>query len=273
MSAATLTLEVTGVGSFSPGHTWAGTTAAARLGLTEAVLATSLLPLRARGRASPLTLMFAHVIEQAVAQAGADIHALPIIYGSAYGEMTTTLRLLEMLHEGDGRLSPARFQASVHNTAAGQISIAQGNRQFTTSLAAGHDTLAMCLVEAWSWLAAHGQQVLVVCADEQAPSVLEPSAGYEALAVAFLLECTVGGQRSLARLSALGPRPGRGIPPAPSGNPCLPGLNLLTAMVDPAARDVILNPVSDLPWQVHVQPTAIVPGNAGAPGNSGSESP
>lgn len=271
MSADALIVEVLGVGSFSPGHVWPGAAAAA--GLVDATLATSLLPLRARGRASPLTLMFAHVIEQAVAQAGADIHSLPIIYGSAYGEMTTTLRLLEMLHAGDGRLSPARFQASVHNTAAGQISIAQGNRCFTTSLAAGHETVAMCLVEAWSWLASHGEQVLVVCADEQAPSVLEPSAGYEPLAVAFLLERTGRGRRSLARLSALGTRPGLGGPRAPSDNPCLPGLRLLAAMVDPGPQDVILNPVSDLRWQVHVQPTALVPGNSGASGNSRSESP
>jgi len=257
MTESALTLQVTGVGSFSPGHVWPGAASGARL--SDATLPTSLLPLRARGRASPLTLMFAHVIEQAVTQAGADIHSLPIIYGSAYGEMTTTLRLLEMLHEGDGRLSPARFQGSVHNTAAGQISIAQGNRHFTTSLAAGHETVAMCLVEAWSWLATHGEQVLVVCADERAPSVLEPSTSYEPLAVAFLLERTGRGPGSLAQLSAFGPRPGLGSPQSPSENPCLPGLHLLAAMVDPGPRDVILNPLSDLPWQVHVQPTALVP--------------
>src|SRR4051794_9675523 len=76
-----------------------------------------LLPPRMRGRASPLTLMLATVVEQAAREASVDPAQLPSVFGSAYGEMHTTGTLLSQLWAADGALSPAKFQASVHNTA------------------------------------------------------------------------------------------------------------------------------------------------------------
>ena len=160
--------------------------------------AAALLPARMRGRASPLTLMLAEVAEQAARGAGVSLAHMPSVFGSAYGEMNTTATLLSQLWAADGQLSPAKFQASVHNTAAAQLSIALHNPSFTTSIAAGHDTVAMCLIEAWAWLARHPGQVLVACADEGPTETLQPGAAYPPLAAAFVLDNVA--QHGLARI-------------------------------------------------------------------------
>jgi hypothetical protein len=160
-----------------------------------------LLPARLRGRASPLTAMLANVVAQATRAAGVDPGKLPYVFGSAYGEMHTTLALLEQLWTSQGVLSPAKFQASVHNTAAAQLSIALGNRAFSTSLAAGHDTVAAVLIEARAWLARHPGQVLVACADEAPSEALQPGLAYPPLAAAFVLDNVTG--HGLARIEAI----------------------------------------------------------------------
>jgi len=124
-----------------------------------------LLSARTRARSSQLTLMFADVLEQLV-QDGFDAQSSPIVFGSAYGEMGTTLKLLQLEIES-GESSPIRFQLSVHNAAAGLLSIASGNRGFSTSIAAGPDTFAMSMLEAIVYLN-HGEarEIAVLVADE-----------------------------------------------------------------------------------------------------------
>lgn len=160
-----------------------------------------LLPARMRGRASPLTAMLAQVVDQAARSAGVDPAMLPSVFGSAYGEMHTTGTLLSQLWAADGQLSPAKFQASVHNTAAAQLSIALRNPSFTTSIAAGYDTLAMSLIEASAWLTRNPGQLLVACADEAPNQVLQPGAAYAPLAAAFVLDNV--SRRGLARIELL----------------------------------------------------------------------
>jgi hypothetical protein len=166
---------------------WSG---AAVVGCGRSALAerAQLLPPRMRGRASPLTLMLAAVAEEAAREAAADPARLPSVFGSAYGEMHTTATLLAQLWAAEGALSPAKFQASVHNTAAAQLSIALHNPSFSTSIAAGYDTVAMSLIEALAWLARHPGQVLVACGDEAPNEVLQPGLSYPPLAAAFVLD-------------------------------------------------------------------------------------
>ena len=52
---------------------------------------------------------------------------LRVVVGSAFGELATLVEMLEE-RERDGLLSPLRFQNSVHNSAAGQLSIAHKNK-------------------------------------------------------------------------------------------------------------------------------------------------
>lgn len=215
--------------------------------------AAHLLPTRMRGRASLLTAMFAEVVEQAARAASVDPASLPSVFGSAYGEMGTTSSLLQQLAAAGARLSPAKFQASVHNTAAGQLSIALHNPRFSTSLAAGHDTLAMSLLEACGWLAAHPGQLLLACADEAASPVLQPELSYPPLAAAFVLGSAPVPDRTLARISA--PRPcEHAIGSASTAdNPVAPALGLVRALCSGERCQFQLNPASPLGYAVQIE--------------------
>lgn len=147
----------------------------------------ALLGLRARGRASLLTRMFAEVIGQTGANGAVDLSTVPIVFGSAYGEVGTTVRLLAELEGERVLLSPLKFQASVHNTAAGVLSIETQNRAFSTSIAAGRYTAAMALVEAFAWLGVHGGEMIVALADEASVAFPAPERPHPAVAMAFHL--------------------------------------------------------------------------------------
>ena len=151
-----------------------------------------LLPRRVRGRASLLTCMIAEVVARVAREGGADLTTVPLIVGSAYGEMATTAQLLAMMRSDDGALSPARFQASVHNAAAGAISIATANRGFSSCLSAGEGTGAAVLIEAHAWLAAHGGQVIVAAADESLPGFFAGRDRFGPLALSMLLDAAQG---------------------------------------------------------------------------------
>lgn len=138
---------------------------------TDAEAPPARLPIRLRRRTSLLIRMVAEVAAQAAEQAHISLGAVPIVVGSAFGELTTTM---EMLHElaTDRAVSPFRFHNSVHNTASGYLSIAHDNHHPATSIAAGNDTTAMVLLEAMARLAAEGGDVLAIVADESLPEAL-----------------------------------------------------------------------------------------------------
>lgn len=208
--------------------------------------AAALLPARMRGRASPLTAMLAEVVERATREADVAPATLPSVFGSAYGEMNTTGALLAQLWAAGAQLSPAKFQASVHNTAAAQLSIALHNSTFTTSIAAGHDTVAMSLIEATCWLARNPGQILVACADEAPSHVLQPGAAYSPLAAAFVLDSVSG--RGLARIELL-PADTLGAADR-AANPCAVAVELARAVRASKPMDVTLHGG----WRVRVEP-------------------
>jgi hypothetical protein len=141
---------------------------------------------RLRRRQSLLMGMVAEVAAQASARAGVSLASIPIVVGSAFGELETTIEMLNEL-EGDGVPSPMRFQHSVHNSAVGALSIAQRNQAPSTSMAAGNDTVAMVLLEAMAQLAAGGGPVLAIVADEPVPEALVSHQTSAALSVALVL--------------------------------------------------------------------------------------
>ena len=147
----------------------------------------ALIPPKLARRASFSSRMVAEVAGQAAA--GVDLSRVRTVHASAYGEVQTLEALLNMLYD-DGVLSPARFHNSVHNTAAGHLSIATGNRAFSTTIAAGGDTVAMGLLEAMALLQDGGEDVLVLFADE-APGPFGLPA-FQSLAVGLHLSATRG---------------------------------------------------------------------------------
>jgi hypothetical protein len=197
----------------------------------------ALLGPRVRGRASPLTLMFAEVLSQACRARPDLLGGVPTVYGSAYGEMERLVELLGPMQGEPGEISPLRFQTSVHNTAAGLISIAVRDRAFSTSIAAGAETVAMAFLEAMGWLAAQGGEIVVVVGDEPSPSALVPEGRrFGALAAAFLLRADPPSDATPSTLPAvrcqLLHRPGAAPAghEAPANHPCAAAIPLVRAL-------------------------------------------
>jgi 3-oxoacyl-[acyl-carrier-protein] synthase-1 len=151
---------------------------------TDTDLSCSVLPLRARGRASPLTRIFSELFGRLLTDVPSP--RFPMFFGSAYGEMANTIALLDQML-AQPTVSPAKFQASVHNTAAGLLSLVTENRSPATAIAAGDDTVAMTLCDACSWLDCHGGQAIALVADEVGPERLLRRRPFPAAGVGFLL--------------------------------------------------------------------------------------
>ena len=160
--------------------------------------------------------MVADVATQASEQAGVPLSRLRTVVGSAFGELATLVEMLDE-RERDGLLSPLRFQNSVHNSAAGHLSIAHRNKTPAMSLAAGNDTVAMVLLEAMTLLALGGDEVLAIVGDEPLPSSIWPGKRPSAVSAALVLapdtDAQTGGAAPRARaiLEDL-PAGARGLP-------------------------------------------------------------
>lgn len=105
-----------------------------------------------------------------------------MVFASRHGEAELTLDLLRSL-AADELLSPTDFGLSVHNAASGLYSIATGNREQCTALAAGPNTLYSSLVE----LSLRAPAALVY-ADEPLPEVFrtEPDDSFPHFAFALV---------------------------------------------------------------------------------------
>ena len=168
----TLHVAITGVGFWTEGHANAAAWAAGhRDPDVKKPLGASLDRVNRR-RASPLARALADVVAEALSQSHVEPATAPVVIGSSIGEAATMIGLLDEMWRQRNPMSPADFTMSVHNAAAGLISISNKNRGMTTSLAADHDTPAAALFEGVGLVAAHGTPVVVACGDEPAPPAL-----------------------------------------------------------------------------------------------------
>lgn len=208
-----------------------------------------------RRRSSLLVNMVADVAAQASAQAGVPLSGLRVVVGSAFGELTTLVEMLEE-RERDGLLSPLRFQNSVHNSAAGQLSIASKNKTPAMSLAAGNDTVAMVLLEALTLLALGGDPVLAIVADEPLPQAIRPGFVTPAVAAALVLAADSGPQPAAAVLEDL--RQTQTVPaaqerPQEVDSPCAAILPLIAALGHGRDGRVNVSPAEDPRWSMGVR--------------------
>ncbi len=91
------------------------------------------------------------------------------VFSSRHGEFGRTFSLLRELAT-EHTVSPADFSLSVHNALAGLLSIASGNRNGLTAIAAGRDSFGYGLLEATALLAEQpSQPVHLVHFDEPLP--------------------------------------------------------------------------------------------------------
>ncbi|MGI5860849.1 MAG: beta-ketoacyl synthase chain length factor [Myxococcales bacterium] len=217
--------------------------------------ASALLPAALKRRSSLLTRMAVEALAQAAASGGADLATVPTVWGSAYGEIETTIAMLEMMREPDGLPSPTRFHNSVHNTASGTASIAGKNRSMSTSIAAGRETVAMGLVEAAALLAERGGDAVLVLFDEPPPAPFAPEPAWPALAVAFHLSAE---PRPTSRVALAGLRrrsaDAPAIPSPYASHPCAPALGLLEAIAKREEKSVPLSHEAGGGWVVEARP-------------------
>lgn len=99
-----------------------------------------------------------------------DRDDLPLFFGTGLGEYSSSYGFLKSLFQkGPAMASPLLFQNSVHNAAAGHLSIAFGLRGPSETLCAGALTTIRTLERALCWLGANGGCALVVLADDVNP--------------------------------------------------------------------------------------------------------
>lgn len=227
-------VRVAGVGLWTPGYASPRAWIEGKNDPAATRPACTMLDSRIGRHTSLVTRLAIEALEQAAAQGGAHLNEVPTIFGSAYGEIRTAFDQLDMI-EREGVPSPARFKNSVHNAASGHFSIASGNMGFSTALAAGPATFAMCLLEAFAWLEVHRSSVIVSVSDEPLPDHLAAVGQYDPLGIAFHLSADPRARGGLGELSNLRRR-GRefspmSLPERLAKNPCGAALLLVEAVL------------------------------------------
>jgi hypothetical protein len=219
------------------------------------------IPPLLRRRSSQAMQMAFSAATLACKQAQRSPETLASVFASVAGEIQTTDLLCTELVKPDGVISPSVFHNSVQNTVAGYWTISQHCIQPASALAAGYDTFAMALLEAWCQLTSLGGELLLVCYDENWPKYLAPGQGEPAFACSMVLSAgAVKG--SLLQIGR--PHLGADIFPADwkslvASMPVLAAIPLLGLA---ATGGEIQNiPVSSVAsgWQVKISPVSIMP--------------
>lgn len=109
-------------------------------------------------------------------QAGAGLDsACPCVLSSRHGDTVRTFELLEAIAAREA-LSPTAFSLSVHNSALGIFSIVKNMIAGASAIAAGRDTLAQAMLEAWCLLNSGAPQVLLIHVDNHLAEFYRPDA-------------------------------------------------------------------------------------------------
>lgn len=143
---------------------------------------------RMKRATSLMTRMAVHCAHAALTNAKVPLDAAHLVFGSEHGEIQIAVLQMEMMQEDGGRVSPARFKNSVHNTAAGLFSIAAQNTCPATAIAAGRDTFCLSLLEGLALIAAgEAEHAVVTIADESLPSPIDSWSAHGPLGMGFVL--------------------------------------------------------------------------------------
>lgn len=202
---------------------------------------------RMKRATSLMTRMAVHCAASAIESSGLPMDACATLFGSEHGEIQIAVDQMEMMQDGEGQISPARFKNSVHNTAAGLFSITAGNRGFTTALAAGADTFPLSLLEAMALLlTGDAKHAIVIIADEPLPPPITHASSHEAMAIALSLSTEGPGPTISFPRAESGPAPE--VPPAFSAHCGAAALRLLMALREGTGGTIRLN----TSWEVEL---------------------
>jgi hypothetical protein len=197
-------VAVLGCGAFVPGFDGLKGWAAGVPSEEHHAPRADLVPKRQRRRTSPLSKALSDAFSDALEVSCLEPVSVASVFGSAIGEASTMVGLLDQMWNDAATLSPMRFATSVHNAASGVISIATENRGFTTAIGADYDTPAMALMEGIGIVLARGESVIVCCGDEAPPADLVPDgAGWGMMTAAIAIGPTDRASPTRPRLSEL----------------------------------------------------------------------
>jgi hypothetical protein len=130
------------------------------------------LPAAERRRLNPLTSFALRAGERLASGRPHELlQDTPLVFGSADGDGTVLLRLLNALRDHQP-VSPTQFHNSVHNAPAGYWSIGLASQAPTTALAADEDTVEVALVEAGMQAAARRGPVVMLASGRSYPPEL-----------------------------------------------------------------------------------------------------
>jgi hypothetical protein len=166
---------------------WQGWARAPRALGAQGVPEVAFLPAGIRRRATRLTRLMLHAAFEATTAEERPL--VRSVFASRHGAIHVAVEILAAIDRGEPA-SPLLFSHSVHNTQAGLFSIAAGNREASSSVAAEADSFAHGFLDALLHLERDpGRPVLLVMGDEPVPDPLlplvdEPAAAY---AVGLLL--------------------------------------------------------------------------------------
>ncbi len=113
------------------------------------------------------------------------------IFTSRHGELERTGRILHALAD-EQSTSPTEFSMSVHNTAAGWLTIISKVPLPITSLAAGNDSFQQGLLEAQAILAGGASRVMLIDFEGEIPPMYDKSVNSEFLPYAVGIILTAG---------------------------------------------------------------------------------
>ena len=248
---------VVGVGLCAPGQGGTARWSVTFPGLTPSDPSGDHLPPVLRRRASSLARMAAAVARQAAQQANLDLSRVPLVLGSAYGEIVAAVEMMREFGGPTGLPSPTRFHNSVHNAPAAYLSIATGNHGFNTAVAAGRATPVATMLEAMALLRENEGDALLVLLDEPPPEPFGRAEPYPAAAVAICLS-TSPGPHALSAVSEprRGPAPHADLPDGLASHPCAGAFALLAAILSRRPATVGLGEDDVGPWLVDVAPAA-----------------
>ncbi len=171
----------------------------------EGVPDAKFLPAMLRRRCTPLSKILLKVAAEGCPEE--EREGVRTVFASRHGSINESVGLLENVARNE-RISPAIFSHTVHNAQAGLFSIAMGNRQASSSLAARDDSFGCGLLEALGHLEREPERpVLFVMGDVPLDPVFaalvdEPACAY---GVGLLLDPGEGEGRLEVGLERAGP--------------------------------------------------------------------
>jgi len=124
----------------------------------------SFLPLMQKRRLNSLNKIFFYVVNACEPKD----RNLPIVFGSRFGELQRTLKILQSLGAKE-QISPTDFSHSVHNTPVALYSIFTKNQQPANAISAGEDSLMATLFETASQFYTEKKDILFVFVEDKLP--------------------------------------------------------------------------------------------------------